>query len=111
MPGDPYHFQPPLDPPEGEPWEIIKGGVTKYDKEMCDAWNGELDTLLTFVSYPFPSRDITYTEKISTRLVFFPLPRLHSVWIPSEIYLGMPVTQQMRYSSRSQCSSPTQAHL
>jgi len=23
--------------------------MAKYDKEMCDAWNGELDTMLTFV--------------------------------------------------------------
>ena len=27
----------------------MKKGIDKYDKEMCDAWNGELDTILTFV--------------------------------------------------------------
>jgi len=36
-------------PPKGDPWETLKKGIDKYDKEMCDAWNGELDTILTFV--------------------------------------------------------------
>ena len=34
---------------QGDPWELLKIGVDKFDKEMCDAWNGELDTVLTFV--------------------------------------------------------------
>jgi len=34
---------------QGDPWETVKGGVDKFDAEMCKAWNGELDTILTFV--------------------------------------------------------------
>ena len=34
---------------QGDPWETVKGGVDKVDAEMCKAWNGELDTILTFV--------------------------------------------------------------
>ena len=108
-PRDPYHFQPPLQQPEGEAWEIIKGGIAKYDKEMCDAWNGELDTLLTFVSCSLHSKIVTNTKNISIRLVCSLLPRLHSVWTPSEAYLGMLATQQMHCSSQSQHNSPTQA--
>ena len=37
---------------KGDPWEPLKDGIGKFDKEMCDAWNGELDTILTFVSQP-----------------------------------------------------------
>jgi len=35
--------------PKEDSWETLKKGIDKYDKEMCDAWNGELDTILTFV--------------------------------------------------------------
>jgi len=38
---------------QGDPWEPLKGAVGVFDKEMCDAWNGELDTILTFVCLPF----------------------------------------------------------
>jgi len=34
---------------EGDPWETLKVGVDRFDTEMCKAWNGELDTILTFV--------------------------------------------------------------
>ena len=34
---------------QGDPWITLKVGVDKFDKEMCDAWNGELDTILVFV--------------------------------------------------------------
>ena len=42
-------------PAEKRPVGALKKGLNSYDREMCDAWNGELDTLLTFVrasSYP-----------------------------------------------------------
>ena len=32
-----------------DPWETLKSRMDKYDAEMCKAWNGELDTILTFV--------------------------------------------------------------
>jgi len=28
---------------------MLKRGIDKYDDEMCKAWNGELDAILTFV--------------------------------------------------------------
>ena len=46
----PYVFSEMLkDPPKKGPWGALKKGLNGYDREMCDAWNGELDTLLTFV--------------------------------------------------------------
>jgi len=38
---------------QGDPWETLKAGVAKFDMEMCKAWNGELDTILTFVCPQF----------------------------------------------------------
>jgi len=38
-------------PSERDPWKIVKKAIDKHDKEMCDAWNGELDTILTFVCF------------------------------------------------------------
>jgi len=50
-------------------WETLKKGIDKYDDEMCRAWNGELDTILTFVCYlSSPSSMITLTMLVQTGL-------------------------------------------
>jgi len=38
-----------MEKPKLGPWDTIKQGLDKYDEEMCDAWNDELNTILTFV--------------------------------------------------------------
>jgi len=54
---------------EGDPWAVLKSGVDKFDKEMCEAWNGELDTILTFVRSQIPCPTCHLDELIT-------LPRL-----------------------------------
>ena len=50
-------------------WETLKKGIDKYDDEMCRAWNGELDTILTFVCHlSSPSSVSTLTMLIQTGL-------------------------------------------
>ena len=49
-------------PPKKGPWGSLKKGLNGYDREMCDAWNGELDTLLTFVRASCYSRSTTNTK-------------------------------------------------
>ena len=45
---------------EGDPWVTLKSGIDGFDKEMCNAWNGELDTMLTFVCLDFNLELVTF---------------------------------------------------
>ena len=56
--------------PKLEHWETIKRGLDKYDKGMCDAWNDELTTILTFVRGSTFFLTFPHTEEC-VRLVCF----------------------------------------
>ena len=77
--GHPYVYMKPI---QDDPWITVKTGMDKYDDGMCKAWNGELDTLLTFVSGP-PSVPVRlFLTRFCLRLVSSRLQSQRSVQSP-----------------------------
>lgn len=108
MQPDRWDWRKPYEYPmvTGDPWDPLKNGAYTFDKEMCDAWNGELDTILTFV-HPFVFSHHPCKLTVVFRLVYFLLLSPHSASRPSKLSPKARPIRPMSFSSRYRNNSPT----